>query len=151
MTFTTAAGGAAQQAFNNAMTAANLTGPDAELYAIPFDDGVENLLKYAFNMNLSGPDIRTMNAGGGAGLPAISQQGSGPAGIFRFEFVRRIGSGLIYTPKKGESLTALSWTPLTDTPTVTPIDANWERVIYEEPVDLSVVLRCFGIVEISLP
>ena len=141
----------ASQGVGSAITTAGLTGPDAELDAAPFDDGVENLLKYAFNMNLTGPDSSTMGPGGGAGLPAITQQGNGPAGIFRFEFVRRIGSGLIYTAKKGESLTAPSWTPLTDVPTVTPIDANWERVVYEEPVNLSAVPRCFGIVEISLP
>ncbi|MEQ1752438.1 MAG: choice-of-anchor D domain-containing protein, partial [Prosthecobacter sp.] len=139
------------QAFANVMTSAGLTGPDATVLAMPFNDGVENLLKYAFNMNLSGADSRTMGAGGNAGLPAISQQGIWPAGIFRFEFIRRIGSGLNYTPKKSESLTAPSWTPLTDTPTITTIDANWERVLYEEPVDLALVARCFGIVEVTLP
>jgi uncharacterized delta-60 repeat protein len=140
-----------EQVFTNALTSAGLTGDDAEPDATPFDDGVENLLKYAFNMNLNGPDSRTMGMGGGAGLPAISQEGSGPAGIFRFEFVRRIGSGLIYTPMTSPDLSPESWEPLTAAPTVTSIDGTWERVVYGEPVNLTTTPTSFGQVEVSMP
>ncbi len=134
-----------------AIAAAGLTGPDAEPNATPFGDGVENLLKYAFNMNLAGPDSSTMTSGGNAGLPFISRTGEGSSGILRFEFVERIGSGLSYTPKKSTSLDAGDWLPLSDLPTIIPIDANWRRVIYEEPADPSVMPACFGRIEVTIP
>jgi hypothetical protein len=141
-----------QQVFTNAMTTAGLTGPNAALDAVPHGDGVKNLLKYAFNMNLSGPDSRTMSSGGPGGLPVITTQPNGPSSIFRYEFVRRIGSGLIYTPQKSPDITnSASWVPLTDTPTIIPIDATWERVIYEEPYDAAITPKCFGRVHVTLP
>jgi hypothetical protein len=134
------------------MAAAGLSGPNAALDATPHQDGVKNLLKYAFNMNLSGPDSRTMGAGGSGGLPGVAAQPNGASSIFRYEFMRRRNSGLIYTPQKtGDITNPGSWTPLTDTPTVIPIDATWERVIYEEPYDAATTPRCFGRVQVTLP
>lgn len=145
-------GGSPTQAFTDAMNAAGLSGPAAALDATPHNDGVENLLKYAFNMNASGPDSRTMAPGGSGGLPGIAAQPNGASSIFRYEFLRRRDSGLIYTPQKSAVLDdPMSWTPLTDTPTVTPIDATWERVIYEEPYNSATTPRCFGRVQVTLP
>ncbi len=139
------------QTYAAATAAAGLTGNDALPNSIPFNDGVENLLKYAFNMNLATRDVTNMTSGGNAGLPAIRQVGTGAAGILRFEFVRRMGTGLVYTPKKSTTLDATGWTNLTDTPTIVPINANWERVIYEEPSDPRLVPKCFGRVEVEIP
>jgi len=140
------------QVFDAAMTTAGLTGPNAALDATPYQDGVKNLLKYAFNMNLSGSDSATMPPGGSRGLPGITAQPNGGASIFRFEFLRRKNSGLIYTPQKsGELANPASWVPLTDLPTVISIDATWERVIYEEPYDTAAIPRCFGRVQVTLP
>jgi uncharacterized delta-60 repeat protein len=142
----------AAQVFANAMTIAGLTGPDASLDATPLNDGVENLLKYAFNMNLSGPDSATMLPGGTSGLPGITAQANGASSIFRYEFLRRKNSGLIYTPQKsGDINNPNSWANLTDTPTVISIDDNWERVIYEEAYNATTTPRCFGRVQVSLP
>lgn len=118
----------------------------------PAKDGVNNLLKYAFNMNPGQPDVATLIPGSGtSGLPAITTQVSGSSGIFRFEFVRRVGSGLTYAPRKSSSMSAASWVPLTDSPTVLPINADWERVIYEEPFNPGTTPKCFGRVEVSTP
>jgi hypothetical protein len=78
--------------FTSLATAAGLSGNDALPQATPHQDGVANLLKYAFNMDLSGPDIRGMVRGTGtAGLPDITSEPSvGPMKVFRFEFLRRI-------------------------------------------------------------
>ncbi len=137
----------------SAIQDAGLNGDDALATATPFNDGVENLLKYAFNMNLAGPDAATMAAGGTAGLPVISQSGTGASGVLCFEFVRRKGSGLVYTPKKSTSLDPAGWINVSDPPTVTPIgtDGLWERVVYEEPSDPAVVPACFGRVEVAIP
>lgn len=141
---------------NAAIAAAGLSGPNADPGAISFGDGVSNLLKYAFNMNLSGPDSHQQAPGGPAGgLPVITTlpaAAPNQLATLRFEFVRRTGSGLIYTPQKSTSLNnPAAWAPLTDTPTETPIDANWTRVVYEEPVDPAVLPLCFGRVQVTVP
>ena len=132
---------------------AGLAGLPAGMSAEPRNDGVPNLLKYAFNMNLAGEDRRTLVSGTGqAGLPAIMPtlaEGSGP--VFRYEFLRRIGSGLVYTPMKSVDLSSGSWTPLTSPPQSFPIDTTWERVVHEEPFDPSVVPHLFGTVRVEVP
>ena len=144
-------GATAATVFNDAIAASStLTGPAALPAAIPFGDGVENLLKYAFNMNLAGPDARSMTAGTGtAGLPAFALVGTGAATEIRMEFLRRKGSGLIYTAKHSTDLTAFA--PMTGTTTVTSINDQWERVLVQEPCNPATTPRSFGIVEVSLP
>ena len=137
--------------FASAAMAAGLTGNDALPDATPFDDGVANLLKFAFNMNLAGRDSRAMAPGGTAGLPAGRLVEQGGQSYWRVEYVERIGSGLIYTPQKSTTLGAGSFVPLTATPVVTPIDADWQRVTYDEPCDPSVTPRCFSRVEVVEP
>jgi uncharacterized delta-60 repeat protein len=138
--------------FINWTAASLLTGPDASPNATPHTDGVPNLLKYAFNLNGSGPDFGVLVPGTGTGgLPVFALVGGAANGSFRVEFLRRVGSGLIYTPKKSADLSPLSWVPLTAAPTVLPIDMNWERVIYEEPYDPLTTPALFGRVEVTLP
>ena len=140
------------QAFDAFLSLAGLSGDDASADAEPFADGVSNLLKYAFNMNLSGPDSATMLPGEEAGLPAITAQPNGANSVFRYEFVRRKNSGLTYTAQKSPDIVnPASWEGLTDTPEVISLNDDWERVIYEEPYDATTTRRCFGRVEVSLP
>ncbi len=139
-----------QSQFSGFTAVAGLSGGNAAATATPFHDGVENLLKYAFNMNLAGADSGAMSAGGSAGLPVISGSENGPGEVLRFEFLRRTGSGLQYVPQKSNSLSALGWLPLADSPTITPINAEWERVVYEEPLG-GAGDRCFGRVQVALP
>lgn len=108
-----------------------------------------NLLKYAFNLNLAGADSHTLIPGSGeSGLPVIVSETSG--GTIRLEFVRRIGSGLIYEPQKSPDLSEGSWAAVATTPTVLPIDGQWERVIIEEPLNAG-TMRWFGRVRVTLP
>ncbi len=140
------------QQFASVSSESGSLGSDIAAESTPHGDGVDNLLKYAFNMNLADKDSRTIPPGGTAGLPTITTQPNTPAGILRFEFVRRIGSGLIYTPQKSPNPgNPASWVPLTDTPSVNAIDAAWERVIYEEPYDPAAAPRLFGRVQLRLP
>lgn len=120
------------QLFNETMTSNGLTGSATAPDAAPRGDGVVNLLKYSFNLDLRNSDRRELVPGTGtAGLPSITAT---PGGIMRVEFLRRIGSGLIYTPQQSADLSAETWASLTDTPSVTPVDALWERAVYEEPM-----------------
>lgn len=129
-----------------------LTGDDALPMATPYGDGVPNLLKYAFNMNAGAPDTSTLTSGSGSsGLPAFAMDDSGPEPVFRVEFVRRKGSGLVYTAKHSSNLASGSFTPMSGAVNVTNIDAQFERVTVEEPCDPAVTPRCFGIVEVVAP
>ncbi len=143
-------GNTAADLFANWATAANLTGPNAATSATPFHDGVGNLLKYAFNLNATGPDIRTLVKGTGtAGLPAVSLDRSGPQPQLVIEFLRRKDSGLIYTPEISPGLAAFQ--PLTETPTVTSINTQWERVVLKRTIDPSLTPTLFGRVTVTLP
>lgn len=118
--------------------------------ATPHNDGVANLLKYAFNMNPSGPDVRVLARGSGtAGLPFIGLDQSFTPPRFRVEFLRRKNSGLIYTPKISADLKTFE--PMTGTTVISPVDTDWERVVIEKPGEPGVATRLFGIVEVTLP
>jgi hypothetical protein len=117
------------------------TGPQDIYYA----DGVENLLKYAFNMSTAGPDASLLTAGGSSGLPMVTFV-PGATRKLRLEYVRRKNSGLIYSPEHAIRLD--DFQPMTATPTVTSIDASWERVVIEQPTSGD---AAFARVKVSLP
>jgi hypothetical protein len=134
--------------YNDWIASTGLTGNDALPLAAPHGDGVANLLKWAFNLSGAAADARILTPGTGtAGLPVISVAGTASAPVLRVEFLRRKTGGLIYTPQKISGLSG-PWLPLTDTPTVTSLDATWERVVYEEPVTGD---RWFARVQVALP
>lgn len=138
------------QAFNTWAANAGLTGNNALPAVTPFQDGVSNLLKYAFHMNVGGPDVSKLLPGtGNAGLPYIARATNGSATTLHFEYLRRKSGGLIYTPRKSPDLT--NWLPLGATPVVTSIDSEWERVVIEEPYDPVTQPQAFGRVEVTLP
>jgi|GEM_PF-1817249 len=140
-------GAAPPPGFTTWADAAGLLGADRDLAANPAKDGVSNLLKFAFNLTAAAADLRVLAAGSGtAGLPVIGTTGS----AFRVEYLRRIGSGLIYTPFKNSALTG-TWTVMTGTPLVTGIDANWERVVVQDSYDPLVTPRLFGKVQVTAP
>ena len=129
----TGTGATARQVFDAWASAAGLSGLNAEPGAAPFKDGVPNLLKYAFNMNAAGTDVRTLvPTTGTVGLP-VMRFVSGASPVIRYEFIRRKNSGLTYTPQQSSTLAAGSWQAMTGTTTVTLMDATWERVVFEQP------------------
>lgn len=131
---------------------AGLAANDALPLATPFNDGIENLLKFAFNMNASGPDSSTLQTGSGtSGLPALSLDNSGPETVLRVEFIRRKNAGLVYVAKRSTSLAPGSFAAMTGTETVTPIDDQFERVVISDPCDPAILPKCFAIVEVSIP
>lgn len=138
--------------FNTVAAAAGLTGNNALPSAIPFHDGVENLLKYAFNLNLSRADATTLVQGTGtSGLPAVSLTGSGSVRMLRVEYLRRKGSGLAYVPKKSTNLIPGTFVVMTGVPVVTSVNGIWERVVIQDPVDPNTLPKCFALVEVTLP
>ena len=129
-----------------------LTGANSLPGAMPFGDGVTNLLKYAFNMDGSGPDAQCLvPTTGTAGLPCLSQNGSGTKVVLHLEYLRRKSSGLIYTPEQSTILGVGSWVPVTAIATVTDIDAEWERVAVDCPYDPAVIPASFLSVVVESP
>lgn len=142
--------GSGTVSFNSWASDNGLTGTSAVPSAIPFHDGVPNLAKFAFNMNATGPDTRTLVKGTGTvGLPAFTLDRSGAQPLFTVEYLRRVGSGLVYSPQYSSNFT--SYEAMTGTTTVTSINANWDRVIVQKPVSTATTPKLFGRVEVSMP
>ncbi len=144
--FTVASSGAL---LGNWASSSGLSGPNTAPEATPFNDGVENLLKYAFNMNAAGPDVSVLTTGGTAGLPQVALDTSGAQPVLKVAFLRRKDSGLIYTPQRSDTLG--TFVAMTGTPTVTSIDAQWERVTIEEPAPPATAPSKFARVQVALP
>ncbi|MGK0464214.1 MAG: hypothetical protein ACJAT5_000625 [Lentimonas sp.] len=141
-----------QEVINDAFVEAGLTEEaDALPTATPFDDGVENLLKYAFNMNLAGPDSSTLEDGGSSGLPSSGLKEVEGETVWQVEFVRPKGSGLIFTPKKSTTLTSESFVAMTGSVSTEDLGGGLERVTISEPCDPTTTPVCFSIVEVELP
>ncbi len=138
--------------FASAMEGSGLTGADAIPEAIPFQDGVENLLKYAFNMDLAAPDRSTLTPGGieTKGLPVASVGWVGRTGpALRIEFIRRRESGLIYTTLVSTDLN--TWEAITTQPTVHQIDSEWQRAMIIVPLSQFSTNHLFAKVHVTLP
>lgn len=139
-----------QAQIDTAIANAGLTGADAANDAIPHHDGVENLLKYAFNMNLTNSDSSIMQPDGNSGVPSGDLVEVDGQTFWRVQYVRRKGSGLNYTPQKTDSLTQ-EFIPLEGGVSVENIDANWARYTVDEPCDPETVSQCFSRVQVELP
>lgn len=105
----------------------------------PNNDGVPNLLCYAFNLPPNGPTALPMTPGSGdlSGLPAISVVGSGASLRLRVEYLRRITlqNGLVYLPEFSGNLLDSGedgWRIHTGPSVVAPVSADWERVVIED-------------------
>ncbi len=136
----------AMTSFNTAAANAGLSGANALPTAMPFGEGVTNLIKYAFNMNLAQADVSVLGVSGNSGLPLVERDTNGAQPVLRIQFLRRIGSGLSYTPQRSTTLD--SFVPMTGTQTITPIDAKWERVSVEE---ISTTPSNFAKVQVEIP
>lgn len=138
--------------FQSWTSAAGLAGTNAAPEAVPYRDGVANILKYAFNLDGSGPDLDTLVPDTGrSGLPRFSWVAGPGQAHFRLEYLRRKGSGLSYQPKTSSTLANGSFLPMGGSETVVDIDQQWERVVVMEPINPAVVKRRFGKVEVTFP
>jgi hypothetical protein len=135
------------------VSAVGLSGEAAAPAAIPFGDGVPNLLKFAFNLNLAGPDNHTLTAGGNSGLPTGRIVEVNGQTYWRVEYVRRLDGGLTYTPEQSMSIDAHTFAALTGVQSVSEIhDApQWERVVIDQPCDPAVATGYFCRVRVALP
>lgn len=119
--------------FNTVVANAGLTGADAEIDASPFSDGIPNLVKYASNMDLSGPDDQRLSseAIGAAGLPVPIVSNSGSNSTFQLKYLRSKSGGVVYAPQVSTDLEI--WESFVVPESVVDIDAEWEVVTLEQP------------------
>ena len=78
---------------------------------------------------------------------------TGSAGNQRLtiEFVRRKNASLTYTVQFANSPAGASFLSAVNAPTVTPIDANWDRVVVEDNVTTGDQAIRFGRVRVTAP
>ena len=135
----------AQATFSASQLADSLiSGPAAD----PDKDGLVNLLECAFNTSPLTPSNLTLSpATGTTGFPLLSTVGSGTTTHLRIEYIRR-KTGFSYAPEVSGSLFTSGWTAPSGNPTVTSIDAIWERVTVEDTA-VTGQLKRFGRVKVT--
>lgn len=134
--------------FEIAAAEACLTGDAAHPDAVPHADRIPNLVKFAFGLDLSGPDwSRFAAASSSPGLPEILLAESRGARTLRYDFLRRRDIDLSYVPRKSVSFREADARSLVAVPSVVPLNDSWERVTYLEPIDGEP--RMFGWIEVT--
>ncbi len=135
--------------YAEAAAAAGLEDDDALPDATPFDDGIANILKYAFNLPLDRAGGFAMAADGSAGLPIGRLVEDGGSWFWELTYLRRRGSGLVDTPMISTELG--NYAAMTGEATTEFAATGFERVTVAEPVDLGDGLPRFSVVEVVLP
>jgi hypothetical protein len=131
-----------------------LTGANALPTAAPKGDGIENLLKYAFNLDpnvaYTGPSS-IITPTGSAGLPLVNTVNDSGVNYLQITYVRRINENSItYIPEFSSSLTdPVGWQSATEQPEVTPIDSIWERVTVRDSLPQGAAPARFGRVKVT--
>ncbi len=128
---------------------AGLSGNDAQPGASPQLDGIPNILKFAFNMDLSRPAFTAINEASNFGLPIADVVQNGQTQTFQLKFVRQKNSALTYTPIYSQSPDRSSFVPLTGIETTTPINDSFERVCIDSTVILQESSPIFGLVKVE--
>ena len=106
--------------------------------ADPDRDGMVNLLEYAFRLQPRQADWAYLQPQGESGLPVVRLVEELGTRELRMEFIRRRASanpGISYIAEFSSNLsqdTTHGWKPATATPSVTPIDETWERVVIRD-------------------
>ncbi|MEO7318019.1 MAG: hypothetical protein ABIZ56_03410, partial [Chthoniobacteraceae bacterium] len=113
-------------------------------------DGANNFLEFASNLNPNAPDATRLVPGTGtSGLPSVRIVGTGNARHLQVEFIRRTNFPLTYRVDFADTVGA--WSPAVGVPVVTPINAQFERVVVDDTVTILTNPRRFGRVFISSP
>jgi hypothetical protein len=144
----------AEGAYDSFLTAAGLSGAAADPEAEPHRDGVANILKFAFNMDGSGPANYTLQPGGSSGLPRVEiveQFGNTYLQVQYISHYSNVGLNLKYTPKWSTSLDPGSFITMTGPVSnqSLPDHPGWKLVTAREYIDLTVHKKAFGIVEVT--
>jgi hypothetical protein len=122
-------------AYDSWALAAGLSGADSARNATPQNDGIANILKFAFNLNPNAPDVRQLvpGAGDSAGLPCGVVSSPPGEQALVVEYIRRKASsnpGIIYTVQFSSDLQ--TWTAVGLSETVVDMGGIWERAFVRD-------------------
>lgn len=131
--------------------------PDAEdPAALPAadddDDGVPNVIEFAFNMNPTAADGTPLTPGSGlSGLPVIRPEIIAGQRRLTIEYIRRRNSCLEFAIEASDDLAA--WAPIAATPNGAPviINAGYERVKFDDIVTVTAAQSRFLRIRVALP
>ena len=113
----------------------NLSGTAANPNSSPHQDGISNLLKFAFNLDPTKADTRHIDALGNSGLPlpTATQTINGPT-LQIVSVQRRNTPGLVYTAEFSDTIDDWTASEITSTPVQsTMLDTTWDRVVFQDP------------------
>ena len=127
-----------------------MTGADALAFADADEDGVNNVVEYAFNLDLTTSDRHSLIAGTGtSGLPTYLLTETGGFDRLDLEYLRRLNTDeLEYMPEFTDNLVNGIWSSPVTVDTVVPIDSNWERVIVQDLETTETATNRFGRVRV---
>lgn len=118
----------------------------------PDKDGLNNFLELAFNLDPTRSSVGALVPDTGtAGLPVAYLTQIGADVHLTLEFVRRKNAGMTYTVQFANAPGAANWQAAVNAPIVTPINANWERVVVDDPATVGANTTRFGRVVVSKP
>lgn len=113
-------------------------------------DGINDLLEFAFNLDMEQPGHRILTEGTGtSGLPSVRLDTNGPIPRLRMEYLRRKDAatlGIFYQPQW--SSIPGEWSSGSADVQVISINEDWERVIVTDPSPAS---NRFGRLSVSAP
>ncbi len=133
-------------AFDRWVSASGLAETNALPGSNPMNDGVTNLVKYAFNIDAL-EQAAVMSEAGTSGLPGISVSHTNGRTVFRLEYLRRKNSGLVYSPEVSGDM--IRFSPMRGTMATAGIDSEWERVAVS--LDVGNTPSMFARVQVRLP
>lgn len=125
------------EAQSQVLTGDNAASFNTSLTAINFSDGLPNLIKYAFNLDLTSADHHFLTEGGDSGLP-ISTVVSLQNGtlMHQFQYIQRAETGIIYTPQFSTTLEDSSFQDMNQNSiTSDAVNEEWNRVTVGIPVN----------------
>jgi hypothetical protein len=127
---------------------AGLRAAAADPMAVPFRDGVPNLLKYAFRMNGGAPDNRMLAADTGTtGLPLFRFDRTAGNAWFEVQYLRLRSGEISYRPMVSTDL--VRYTAMTGSVSTMIVDDEWERVTQRMAVNPAETPRLFGRVAVT--
>jgi hypothetical protein len=110
-----------------------------EPLAIPFQDGVSNLGKYAFNLNRAAADNHNLSPSGTSGLPYHRVV----EGHLRLTSLRRKDDpALSYRAYFSHDLN--TWSEVVLPLQIESLDTIWDRVTFESPANIAPETKLFG-------
>jgi hypothetical protein len=144
----------AEGAYDRFLTAAGLSGIDADPEAEPYSDGVANILKFAFNMDGSGPAHNTLQPGGSSGLPRVEiveQFGNTYLQVQYISHDSNVATKLSYSAKWSTSLAPGSFIPMSGPvyKQSLPDHPGWQLVTARESINPAVHRKAFAIVVVT--